>query len=145
MVGEVVDRTVVMDLGSMLAIGTFNEVMDNPAVRRGLPGPDGGVVTRIRTAASGDVLLLEHVSAAYGPYRALFDVSFSVPAGGIVALVGSNGAGKSTVARVVSGLVDRVVGKGRPLRPRRHRPAGLQDRPAAAWRTWSRGGASSPA
>jgi branched-chain amino acid transport system ATP-binding protein len=52
-----------------------------------------------------DVLILEHVCAAYGPYRALFDVSFSVPAGGIVALVGSNGAGKSTVARVVSGLV----------------------------------------
>jgi branched-chain amino acid transport system ATP-binding protein len=61
-------------------------------------------------AASGDVLLLQHVSAAYGPYRALFDVSFSVPAGGIVALVGSNGAGKSTVARVVSGLVTASSG-----------------------------------
>jgi branched-chain amino acid transport system ATP-binding protein len=61
-------------------------------------------------AASGDVLMLQHVSAAYGPYRALFDVSFSVPAGGIVALVGSNGAGKSTVARVVSGLVTASSG-----------------------------------
>lgn len=61
-------------------------------------------------SVSGDVLLLQHVSAAYGPYRALFDVSFSVPAGGIVALVGSNGAGKSTVARVVSGLVTASAG-----------------------------------
>ena len=59
----------------------------------------------------GDVLLLQHVSAAYGPYRALFDVSFRVPAGGIVALVGSNGAGKSTVARVASGLVTASEGK----------------------------------
>jgi branched-chain amino acid transport system ATP-binding protein len=33
MVGEVVDRTVVMDLGAMLAEGTFDEVMANPAVR----------------------------------------------------------------------------------------------------------------
>jgi branched-chain amino acid transport system ATP-binding protein len=61
--------------------------------------------------ASGDVLVLEHVSAAYGPYRALFDVSFSIPAGGIVALVGSNGAGKSTVARTVSGLVTASSGR----------------------------------
>ncbi len=57
-----------------------------------------------------DVLVLAHVSAAYGPYRALFDVSFSVPAGGIVALVGSNGAGKSTVARTVTGLVGVTAG-----------------------------------
>ncbi|MGH9080824.1 MAG: ABC transporter ATP-binding protein [Acidimicrobiales bacterium] len=50
-------------------------------------------------------LEVDHVSAAYGPYRALFDISFSVPAGGVCALLGSNGAGKSTVARVVSGLM----------------------------------------
>jgi branched-chain amino acid transport system ATP-binding protein len=41
MVGEVVDRTVVMDLGSMLASGTFNEVMDNPAVRQAYLGRKG--------------------------------------------------------------------------------------------------------
>ncbi|HEY3843220.1 MAG TPA: ABC transporter ATP-binding protein [Acidimicrobiales bacterium] len=57
-----------------------------------------------------DVLVLDNVSAAYGPYRALFDVSFTVPAGGIVALVGSNGAGKSTVARTVTGLVTASSG-----------------------------------
>lgn len=55
-------------------------------------------------------LEVDHVSAAYGPYRALFDVSFTVPAGGIVALLGSNGAGKSTVARVVSGLLPVTSG-----------------------------------
>jgi branched-chain amino acid transport system ATP-binding protein len=59
---------------------------------------------------TADVLVLDHVSAAYGPYRALFDVSFRVPKGGIVALVGSNGAGKSTVARTVSGLVTASSG-----------------------------------
>lgn len=55
-------------------------------------------------------LEVERVCAAYGPYRALFDVSFSVPAGGITALLGSNGAGKSTVARVVSGLMPTTEG-----------------------------------
>jgi branched-chain amino acid transport system ATP-binding protein len=55
-------------------------------------------------------LEVDHVSASYGPYRALFDVSFSVPAGGVTALIGSNGAGKSTVSRVVTGLVPSTSG-----------------------------------
>ncbi len=55
-------------------------------------------------------LEVEHVSAAYGPYRALFDVSFAVPAGAVTALIGSNGAGKSTVARVVTGLLAATEG-----------------------------------
>jgi branched-chain amino acid transport system ATP-binding protein len=54
---------------------------------------------------SGAVLELSDVSASYSTYRALFGVSFNVPEDGIVALLGSNGAGKSTVARVASGLV----------------------------------------
>lgn len=48
--------------------------------------------------------------ASYSTYRALFGVSFSVKENGIVALLGSNGAGKSTVARVVSGLVTPTEG-----------------------------------
>ena len=68
---------------------------------------------RSDTTAQGDVrslLELRGVEASYGPYRALFGVTFSVPEGSAVALVGSNGAGKSTVARVVSGLVRAKVG-----------------------------------
>ena len=63
----------------------------------GPPGP--GVVE------SPPALELRDVSAAYGRFRALFGVSMSVPAGSVTALVGSNGAGKSTIARVASGLV----------------------------------------
>jgi branched-chain amino acid transport system ATP-binding protein len=51
------------------------------------------------------LLELRDVSAGYGPFRAIFDVSFSVPEQGVVALLGANGAGKSTIARVVTGLV----------------------------------------
>jgi branched-chain amino acid transport system ATP-binding protein len=51
------------------------------------------------------LLELREVSAGYGPFRAIFDVSFSVPERGVVALLGANGAGKSTIARVVTGLV----------------------------------------
>ena len=45
MVGEVVDRTVVMDLGSMLAEGTFDEVMAEPGRAEGVSRPDGRVMT----------------------------------------------------------------------------------------------------
>ncbi len=65
---------------------------------------DGGV----RDAAPA--LEVQRVSASYGPYRALFDVSFEVPDGGITALIGSNGAGKSTVSRVVTGLLATTAG-----------------------------------
>jgi branched-chain amino acid transport system ATP-binding protein len=41
MVAEVVDRTVVMDLGAMLAAGTFDEVMANPEVRNAYLGQAG--------------------------------------------------------------------------------------------------------
>lgn len=57
------------------------------------------------------VLELDAVSAAYGPYRALFGVSVTVLEGATVALLGPNGAGKSTVARVVSGLVPVTAGR----------------------------------
>lgn len=60
--------------------------------------------------SSDNVLEVSDLCAGYGPYRALFDVTFHVPVGGAVALIGSNGAGKSTVARAVTGLVPASSG-----------------------------------
>ena len=57
------------------------------------------------------VLQLDGVSAAYGPFRALFDVSFAVAEGSVTALIGPNGAGKTTVARVCTGLVRPTAGR----------------------------------
>lgn len=61
-------------------------------------------------ASAEPLLELDGVSVAYGPYEALFDVSLRVGAGRATALVGANGAGKSTVARAVSGLVPSTRG-----------------------------------
>jgi branched-chain amino acid transport system ATP-binding protein len=61
------------------------------------------------TTARAPLLELRNVDAGYGPFRALFGISFSVEEGNVVALLGANGAGKTTVARVVSGLL-RVSG-----------------------------------
>ena len=61
-------------------------------------------------ADSPAVLELRNVSAAYGPFRALFAVSLTVGPGEAVALLGANGAGKTTVARVATGLVAPTSG-----------------------------------
>ena len=57
-----------------------------------------------------NVLELRDVSAGYGPFEALFHVSLVVGAGEAVALLGANGVGKTTVARVATGLVEPTHG-----------------------------------
>jgi ABC-type branched-subunit amino acid transport system ATPase component/predicted MFS family arabinose efflux permease len=49
-------------------------------------------------------LQVHHVDFAYGPVQILFDVSFEVRRGEVLALVGTNGAGKSTILRAIAGL-----------------------------------------
>lgn len=65
------------------------------------------------------LLELNNVEVRYGPIRALRDVSLAVEQGEIVALLGANGAGKSTTLRTISGLVRPVSGTvffdGKPI------------------------------
>jgi branched-chain amino acid transport system ATP-binding protein len=56
------------------------------------------------------MLSLAAVSAGYGSFRALFDVSLEVPQGEAVGVIGPNGAGKTTLMRVISGLVPLTGG-----------------------------------
>ena len=56
-------------------------------------------------------LAVSNLEARYGPAQILFDVSFTVGDGEVVALLGRNGAGKSTTLRSIIGLVaDRSGG-----------------------------------
>jgi ABC-type branched-subunit amino acid transport system ATPase component len=61
---------------------------------------------RERVAAGGEVPVLQvhNIDFSYGPVQVLFDVSFDVRAGEVLALLGTNGAGKSTALKVISGL-----------------------------------------
>jgi branched-chain amino acid transport system ATP-binding protein len=63
--------------------------------------------------ANGGAPLMElrGVEAGYGPFRALFGVSLAIAPGKVVALLGSNGAGKTTIARVCSGLIQPTEGQ----------------------------------
>src|SRR6266545_3274896 len=57
------------------------------------------------------MLTLSKVSAAYGSFQALFDVSIDVKAGESVAVIGPNGAGKTTLLRVISKLIPATGGE----------------------------------
>ena len=59
-----------------------------------------------RTTGDDEVpaLQLNNIDFSYGPVQVLFDVAFEVKKGETLALLGTNGAGKSTILRVISGL-----------------------------------------
>jgi branched-chain amino acid transport system ATP-binding protein len=57
------------------------------------------------------MLSLRNISAGYGSFQALFDVSLDVNAGETVAVIGPNGAGKTTLLRVISRLIDATAGE----------------------------------
>jgi ABC-type branched-subunit amino acid transport system ATPase component len=125
MVQAFAQRLYVLDFGTLIAQGETADVMKDDAVQRAYLGElttthaeqtDEAAVTEhaspsTTTATTAAPLLeLRNVDAAYGPFRALFGVSFAVGEGSVTALLGGNGAGKTTVARVVTGLVPVTSG-----------------------------------
>jgi len=56
------------------------------------------------------LLTVSNVETFYGPIMALRGVSFAVPAGAIVTILGANGAGKTTILKTVSGVMDPQKG-----------------------------------
>lgn len=66
------------------------------------------------------LLSLQGLQASYGAVRALHDVTFDVEQGAMVALLGANGAGKSTTLKVISGMIRPTAGvvqyEGKALR-----------------------------
>ncbi len=66
-----------------------------------------------------DIVRIEGLNAGYGKFQTLFDVSVTIPRGGITSIVGPNGAGKSTLLKTIFGLTKvysgRVFFEGREI------------------------------
>ena len=58
------------------------------------------------SANADPILRVSNIETYYGPIQAIRSVSLEVPRGRIVAVLGANGAGKTTILRTVSGLMD---------------------------------------
>jgi branched-chain amino acid transport system ATP-binding protein len=65
------------------------------------------------------LLQTQNLSAFYGDFQALFDINVTVDEGETVAVIGANGAGKTTFLRAVAGALetapDMVMFEGRPI------------------------------
>ena len=54
---------------------------------------------------------VEHLARSFGQTHALVDVSLEVPAGSVCALLGRNGAGKTTAVRILTTLLSADAGR----------------------------------
>ncbi len=65
----------------------------------------------ITTTAGAPILELLNVESSYGPVQALRGVSLTVMEGKIATVLGGNGAGKSTILKTISGIIDPNKGQ----------------------------------
>jgi branched-chain amino acid transport system ATP-binding protein len=89
------------------------------------------------------VLEVEGLKAGYGPAEVLFGVSLALRPGEVAALMGRNGAGKSTTLKAIMGLLPPRAGR---IRFAARTSPGCRHSASrgSAWATCRRNGASSP-
>jgi ABC-type Mn2+/Zn2+ transport system ATPase subunit len=68
-----------------------------------------------RVVVTGDPVVVSRLSAGYDGRLALEDVSFTIPSGRLLAIFGPNGGGKSTLLKVLAGLLEPISGTVRIL------------------------------
>ncbi len=105
-VRALVDRVIAMSAGSKIADDLPDHVLADETVRAVYLGGGGEVVPRPAPARREEAILrADRVSVSYGKATALREVSLAVPRGGVAAVVGLNGAGKTSLFNAICGLV----------------------------------------
>ena len=127
-VAQMADRIIVLYGGEIMEQGDTDQILHAPeheytrqlmaAVRP--PPRANGPGADLESSGQPPVLSLHGVNAGYGGVRGgrpgvqiLFDVDVDVPRGQAVGVIGESGCGKSTMARVISGLTPSFEGEVR--------------------------------
>ena len=93
-----------------MPIGGYNIIKGSRAIRRDLSlvveelQEEQAYFDLVSNETDIPVMQVNHIDFSYGQVQVLFDVSFDVARGETLALLGTNGAGKSTILKVISGL-----------------------------------------
>ncbi len=106
------ERVAFIDRGRIMGIDTpqtvleqFASVFNPPSiVRDENQGP--------QTVSGENVIEVEHLVKAFGTFRAVDDISFTVKRGEIFGFLGANGAGKTTAMHILTGLNQPTSGRG---------------------------------
>ena len=104
------ERVAFLDHGSIRGIGTpedilteFADIFNPPGIKRDSDQSD----------KEDNVIEVEHLVKAFGTFRAVDDISFTVRKGEIFGFLGANGAGKTTAMHMLTGLNQPTDGTGR--------------------------------
>ena len=103
------ERVAFLDHGHLRGIDTPDTILDRFADIFNPPGIEHGKTTG---AADENVIEVQHLVKAFGDFRAVDDISFSVKRGEIFGFLGANGAGKTTAMHILTGLNQPSGGTG---------------------------------
>ena len=95
------DKVVVISFGKKICEGTPDMVRCDEDVSKPI----------LEVSAMSNILDIDKIMVKYGKSVAIHDISISVPEGGVVTLIGSNGAGKSTTLNAVLGVVPMAAAR----------------------------------
>ena len=113
------DLAVVAQMADVIKVLRYGEEVEEAATRQMLKSPKQDYTKSLWSVralqkeehtATGSIMALRGIDAAYGTAKVLFDVDIEVPKGSTVAVVGESGSGKSTTARVITGLLPQSAG-----------------------------------
>jgi branched-chain amino acid transport system ATP-binding protein len=83
------------------------------------PGTTIGAAPAVAAPVADAILKVSNIESYYGPIMAIRGVSLEVPRGAIVTVLGANGAGKTTILKTISGVLDPLKGtvefEGKPI------------------------------
>ena len=104
------DRVAFLDHGYIRGIDTPEVILEQ---FKDIFNPPGIEKERTPEVKEEYVIEVEHLVKAFGSFRAVDDVSFSVKRGEIFGFLGANGAGKTTAMHMLTGLNQPTSGTGR--------------------------------